>query len=73
VNAVKTLAVPNGSLRQRKDVEHMTDKKVWFNKGATSIGLIEEEVVDLLLQVGDLPNLTTSLALDALHPTWDRR
>lgn len=51
----------------------MTDKKVWFNKGATSIGLIEEEVVDLLLQVGDLPNLTTSLALDALHPTWDRR
>jgi hypothetical protein len=33
-------------------VEHMTGKKVWFIVGADAIGLAEQEVADLLLQIG---------------------
>jgi hypothetical protein len=51
----------------------MTDKKVWFDNGAKSIGLIEEEGADLQEQIDAFPNLATSLALDALQPTWNRR
>ncbi len=51
----------------------MTDKKVWFIVGADSIGVAEQKVADLREQIDAFRNLLTSLALDDLQPTGNRR
>ena len=49
----------------------MNDKMVWL--GADSIGLAEQKVADLWEQIDAFRNLLTSLALDDLPPTGNRR
>ena len=51
----------------------MTDKKVWFITGAGSIGLAEQKVADLKEQVDVYRDLSTSLALNELQLTGNRR
>jgi hypothetical protein len=51
----------------------MTDKKVWFITGAGSIGRIEQKVAALEEQIDAYRDLSTSLALDNLQPTGNRR
>jgi hypothetical protein len=51
----------------------MTDKKVWFIKGAGSIGRAEQKVADQEEQIGAYRDPSTSLALNDLQPTKDRR
>ncbi len=51
----------------------MNDKKVWFITGADAIALAEQKGADLLLQIGAFRDLSTSLALNDLQPTGNRR
>ena len=51
----------------------MTDKKVWFSVGADAIGLAEQKVADLQAQIDAFRDLSTSLALDDLQSTGNRR
>ena len=51
----------------------MTDKKTWFITGADSIGLAEQKVADLEEQIDAYRDLSTSLALNDLQPTTNRR
>jgi hypothetical protein len=51
----------------------MTDKKVWFITEADRVGLVEQKVADLEEQIYSYRDLSTSLALDDLQPTGNRR
>jgi hypothetical protein len=51
----------------------MTYRKVWLITGADSIGLVEQKAADLEEQIDAYRDLSTSLALNNLQPTRDRR
>ena len=51
----------------------MTDKKAWFIADADSIGLAKQKVADLQVQIDAFRDLSTSLALNDLQPTGNRR
>ena len=48
-------------------------KKTWFITGADAIGVAEQKVADLEEQIDTICDLWTSLALNDLQPTGDRR
>ena len=49
----------------------MNDKMVWL--GADAIGLAEQKAADLRAQIDAFRDLSTTLALDDLQPTGNRR
>jgi hypothetical protein len=56
-----------------KEVEYMTERKAWFITGADSISLAKQKVADLKEQVDVYRDLSTSLALNELQLTGNRR
>ena len=51
----------------------MTDKKVRFITSADAVSLAEQKVTDLKEQINAFRDLSTSLALENLQPTGNRR
>jgi hypothetical protein len=51
----------------------MTDRKVWFITGTGSIGRTEHKVADLEEQIDAYRDQLTSLTLNDLQSTEDRR
>jgi hypothetical protein len=51
----------------------MTDKKVRFITSADAVGLAEQKVADLKEQIDAFRDLSTSLALNDLQSTRNRR
>ena len=53
--------------------QNMTGRKVWFITSADAVGLAEQKVADLKEQIDAFRDLSTSLALNDLQSTRNRR